>query len=173
MATAALISASDYLRMSFEHDAEFVHGKIEERPMPDRDHSDLQSQLLLLLSQPQYAAWFLCRTELRVKVAEDTYRIPDLCVLRAGAPREQNVIAPPLLCIEIQSPGDTLPATLLRVREFLGMGVPEVWIFDPRQRTAHLCVGDTVTLQTSGTLTVPGTPASVALAEVFAVLDAA
>jgi len=159
--------------MSFEYDAEFVQGKIEERHMPDRDHSDLQSRLLLLLSQPQCAAWFLCRTELRVRVAEDTYRIPDLCVLRAGAPREQNVITPPLLCIEVQSPDDTLPATLLRVRDFLRMGVPEVWIFDPRKRTVQLCTGMATTVRTEGSLTVPGTPVSIALAEVFAVLDAA
>jgi Uma2 family endonuclease len=172
MATSALISASDYLRISFEYDAEFVRGRIEERQVSDRDHSDLQSQLLLLLNQPQCASWFLCRTELRVIVAEDTYRIPDLGLLRAGAPREQNVITPPLLCIEIQSPGDTLSATLLRVAEFLAMGVPEIWIFDPRRRTVHVCNRLATAVQAEGSLTVPGTPVSISLAEAFAVLEA-
>ena len=173
MATSALISASDYLRMSFEHDAEFVDGRIEERPMPDRDHSDLQSQLLLLLNQPSFKTWFICRSELRVRVSESNYRIPDLCILRAGAPREQNVVTPPLLCIEIQSPDDTMPNTLVRVRDFLAMGVPEVWIFDPRKRTVQVCAGDQVTEHISGSLTVPGTPASISIPEVFSVLDAA
>ena len=35
VATKIQIWAEDYLRMTFEHDAEFVHGDIVERPMPD------------------------------------------------------------------------------------------------------------------------------------------
>ena len=38
MSTMAQIRSEDYLRMTFEHDAEFVHGEIVERSMPA--HSD-------------------------------------------------------------------------------------------------------------------------------------
>ena len=35
VATKTQITAEQYLRMTFEHDAEFVHGEIVERSMPD------------------------------------------------------------------------------------------------------------------------------------------
>jgi hypothetical protein len=50
MATAALISASEYLKASCEHDAEFVDGRIQERPVGERDHDLMQRKLLLILS---------------------------------------------------------------------------------------------------------------------------
>ena len=42
MATKAQITAEQYLHMTFEHDAEFVHGEIVERSMPDLSHSTAQ-----------------------------------------------------------------------------------------------------------------------------------
>jgi hypothetical protein len=35
MATKAQITAEQYLDMTFEYDAEFVHGELVERSMPD------------------------------------------------------------------------------------------------------------------------------------------
>ena len=69
MATATLVTASEYLRMSFEHDAEFVDDHIEERPVGERDHSALQKRLLFLLSTVECEAYFEPFQELRVQVS--------------------------------------------------------------------------------------------------------
>jgi hypothetical protein len=42
MATKAQIGSQDYQRMTFEHDAEFVHGEIVERSLPDEIHFAIQ-----------------------------------------------------------------------------------------------------------------------------------
>jgi hypothetical protein len=39
MAIAELVTAEQYLHTSFEHDAEFVDGRIVERPMPTWEHT--------------------------------------------------------------------------------------------------------------------------------------
>jgi hypothetical protein len=49
----------------------------------------------------------------------------------------------------------------------------QVWLFDPASRSAMICVGNTMTEQTSGALCLPGTAIEVSLAEVFSVLDEA
>ena len=48
VATKTQITAEQYLRMTFEHDAEFVHGEIVERAMPDYIHSRIQVLLAAL-----------------------------------------------------------------------------------------------------------------------------
>jgi hypothetical protein len=47
VATKTQIRAEDYLRMTFEHDAEFVHGEIVERYGTDLTHSTVQFNVLM------------------------------------------------------------------------------------------------------------------------------
>jgi Uma2 family endonuclease len=171
MATAALISASEYLKTFYEHDAEFVDGRIEERPVGERDHGLLQRKLLLLLSTTATEPYFICLPELRVQTSPSRFRVPDLCVLDAGVPEEQVVITPPLLCIEILSPEDTMRRTLTRVRDFLSMGVPEVWVFEPALRILQCCTPGNMIEKTDGSVTVPGTPITLSIIEIFQALD--
>jgi Uma2 family endonuclease len=170
VATTALISASDYLKTSYEHDAEFVDGRIEERPVGERDHGLLQRKLLLLLSAPATEPFFLCIPELRVQTSSTRFRVPDLCLLKANAPEEQVVTTPPLLCVEILSPEDKMQRTLTRVRDFLSMGVPEVWVFEPELRIVQRCVSGNMTEHADGSLQVPGTPISISIQDVFSAL---
>ncbi len=51
MATKTQIGAEDYLRMTFEHDAEFAHAEIVERSMPDYVHGRIQFLLSILFGQ--------------------------------------------------------------------------------------------------------------------------
>ncbi len=171
MATAALITASEYLRSSFEPDAEFVDGHIEQRPAGERTHSVLQKRFLFLLSTLACEPYFESIQELRVQVTPTRFRVPDVCLLSTSAPYEEIATVPPLLCIEVLSPEDTMTRTLVRVQDFLTMGVPKVWIVDPELRTIHVCAGDTLTSHREGELPVPQTPITVPLAEVFRVLD--
>lgn len=171
MATSAIVPVSEYLRTSYSPDCDYVDGEVQERNLGERDHADLQSRFVFLLCQPEYAAHVTARSELRVQVNPNRFRVPDVCVLRKNAPREQIVEQPPLLCIEVLSPEDTMLRTRERVRDFLNMGVPEVWIVDPALRSVTVCAGATSVEHTAGELPVPETPVILAIADIFKVLD--
>ena len=171
MATRTLIPVSEYLGHSFRPDCDYIDGELQERNLGELDHSDLQTRLIELLLSAVNKAYIRANSELRVQVKPTRFRVPDVCVLRRDAPREQIVRTPPILCIEVLSPDDTVKKTRERVRDFLEMGVLEVWILDPATRIATLCVGSTTTEQTSGVLQIPGLPIELSLAEIFSVLD--
>ncbi len=171
MGSSALIGAAEYLNTPYEHDVEFVDGRIEERPAGELDHGKLQRKLLLLLSRPEFEAEFLCFPEVRVQVAATRFRVPDLTLVSVSAPEEQVIRTPPLLAIEILSPEDSMQRILARVRDLVGMGIAEVWVFDPESRNVQVCQGGDRRELNSGVLAVPGTSAFVLLDEVFSALD--
>ncbi len=58
----------------------------------------------------------------------NNYRIPDLILLDADRLRYERivrVVGPPLVAVEIRSPGDD---SYLKLPFYAGLGVPEVWI---------------------------------------------
>ncbi len=171
MAASTLIPLSEYLEHSFRPDCDYIDGELQERNLGERDHSDLQSQLLELLRTSENKRYLHANSELRVQVKANRFRVPDVCVMRRDAPREQIVRTPPILCIEVLSPDDTVKKTRERVRDFLEMGVREVWILDPASRTATRCSGSTSTEQVDGVLQILGLPIELSLAEIFSVLD--
>jgi Uma2 family endonuclease len=133
MAVAELISAEQYLHTSFEHDAEFVEGRIIERPVPTFEHSSLQIFLGRELWAVDRRLGVRSLTEQRVQTQPDHFRIPDVCVIteRPDARARGIVTKPPYLCIEILSPEDTAVETMEKVREYLSFGVEWVWVIDP------------------------------------------
>ncbi len=133
MPVAEVISAEQYLHTSFEHDAEFVEGRIVERPIPNWEHSALQGFLIREL-------WAICRSlgmfampEQRIQTLPNYFRVPDVCIVgeRPDPPARGIVTHPPHLCVEILSPEDKMIDTLDKVREYLNFGVEWVWVIDP------------------------------------------
>jgi Uma2 family endonuclease len=171
MATSAAVPVNEYLRKSYRPDRDYVDGEIRERNLGERDHADLQSRFVFLLCLAEHAIHVIARPELRVQVKPTRFRVPDVCVLRRNAPREQIVTQPPLVCIEVLSPEDTMLRTRERVRDYLEMGVPEVWVVDPATRSVMICAGTTTVEQTTGELKVPETPVVLSISEIFKVLD--
>lgn len=173
MATGTVIPVSEYLHTPYHPDCDYVDGVVEERNLGELDHSDLQRRLVDLLWRGTNPHYVYASQELRVQVSPTRFRVPDVCVRAASSPREQIVLTPPLLCIEVLSPEDTLGKTRKRAQDFFDMGVREVWIFDPATRTAYLCTATTMTEQTAGSLTVPNTPVILEIVDIFSVLDQA
>jgi len=171
MATSALIPIAEYLRSSYRPDCDYVDGEVRERNLGEQDHSDLQTRLIELLLMPENKTCVRANTELRVQVKVTRFRIPDVCVRARSAPSEQIIRQPPLLCIEILSPEDTVLRTRERVLDYLEMGVPEVWILDPERRSVTVCAGLTMVEHTQGTLAVPETPVELVIADIFMALD--
>jgi Uma2 family endonuclease len=130
VATKTQVRAEDYLRMTFEHDAEFVHGDIVERSMPDKIHAKIQLFLLLRFGSLMQTSQLYPLPELRVKLAPDVYRIPDVCVF-IGEPQQLVPDAPPLVVIEILSKDDRYADVIQKLDEYRGWGVPNIWLIDP------------------------------------------
>jgi Uma2 family endonuclease len=167
-----LISVEDYLNTTYRPDVDYVDGEIEERNLGEFDHADLQFGIANLLRNKQQEWSIRVVGENRVRISPSRIRIPDVCVLSASLPRERIIAHPPLLCVEILSPRDTLKAMRKRVQDYFDMGVKDIWIFDPETRTAHVCTATTTTERKRGTLRVPGTKIELSIEEAFSTLDA-
>ena len=170
MATAIHVPLREYLETSYRPDREYVDGEIRERNVGKWEHARLQWLL---------AAWFFSHekqwgivgsTEQRVQVSATRVRIPDLVILTAG-PQPDILANPPLLVIEILSPGDSYSDTQERTQDYRLMGVETVWIIDPNTRSGRMCSGaDWVQ---SERLEVRGTPLYVELPNLFSQLTSA
>jgi Uma2 family endonuclease len=118
MATNVLVPVREYLTTMYRPDCDYVDGEVQERNWGEQDHSDLQTLITVLLYRPHNLSFIRVNTELRVQFKPDRFRVPDICVRSKAAPSEQIVTTPPLLCIEILSPEDTLLRTQQKVRTF-------------------------------------------------------
>ena len=167
MATAQLISIGEYLGSVYRPDVDYVDGYLEERNVGEFDHAKLQGRLLFLLTLKQEEWKVLVLPEARVQVSPTRFRIPGACVLREDIAEDPIINGAPLLCLEVLSPRDSISAIRKRAQDFLSMGVPEVWVFDPQTLTAYVCFSDSMTEHKDGVLRLERTPIELSLAEVF------
>jgi len=131
MAVGTLVSVDEYLRTAYEPDCDYIDGNLVERNLGERSHGRLQVKVVVWLCSHEgvWQAKTLC--EVRLRINQRRFRIPDVMVLSASAPLEEVVATPPLLCIEILSPGDSLNQIWERTQDYFAIGVPNCWILDP------------------------------------------
>jgi Uma2 family endonuclease len=120
-----------YLSTSWEPDAEYVDGVIEERPMGQFDHSSWQHAIELWFAQHAKEWNIRVRPELRVQVSRDNYRVPDVTILDRSLPVEQIITHPPLAVIEILSPEDSLGRMMKKLSEYEQMGIRTILVLNP------------------------------------------
>jgi Uma2 family endonuclease len=133
MSTATHISEEQYLRtFSWEPDAEYVDGEIRTRSMPTYSHADWQQAITAWFVQHGKEWNIRCVPELRVRVAAQRYRIPDVTVLDRANQREEVVTVAPLAVFEVLSPDDRMQEMYEKLDDYASMGVPQIWIVDPK-----------------------------------------
>ncbi len=137
MATQALISVAEYLSTSYDPDRDYVDGVVVERNLGETDHSALQMAISAWLYQRRKELGIHVFPEQRVQVKQTRFRVPDVCVVVGAFPQERILTSPPLLCIEILSREDRWSDVQEKVDDYLGFGVPHVWVIDPRSRKAY------------------------------------
>ena len=131
MATKAQITAEEYLHMSFEHEPEYVHGEIVERAMPTNTHSLIQFLILMEIGRLVQSHPLFPRPELRLRLAPDVYRVPDISVFAEHKPEDEAPSTPPLLVIEILSKDDRHHDLMEKLEEYRVWGVANIWVVDP------------------------------------------
>jgi Uma2 family endonuclease len=170
MATIFHIPLHEYLETSYRPDCEYVDGEIRERNVGKWEHARVQWLLAVWFGNHEKQWGITGSTEQRVQVSENRVRVPDLVVLTAG-PQPDILTDPPLLVIEILSPGDSYSDTQERTEDYSAMGVETVWIIDPKTRTGRMCSG--AEWVAAARLEVNGTPIFVNLPEIFSQLPPA
>jgi len=167
MKTVALISVDEYLASHYDPDCDYVDGEVRERNVGEQDHSRMQTLLCLYLGQREKQWNVRVFTEQRVQVKPTRFRIPDLCAVAGRRPAEQVFTRPPLLCVEILSPDDTLESIQERIDDYLAFGVACVWVISPRTRRGWIYTLDSIAEAKDGTMRVTGTEIEVPLVELF------
>jgi len=167
MATATLIPLDQYLSTSYRPDREYIDGEVVERNMGKWEHARIQALLTIWFGSHEKEWRIQTATEWRTQVSSARVRIPDVILVGEGS-QPEVLTDPPLLIVEILSPGDTYADTQRRAEDYHRMGVETIWIIDPETRTARLCSGRTWVEATR--LEVPGTPIYADLATLFASL---
>ena len=135
---STLPSFEEYLQTSYKPDCDFVDDHIEERNVAKFDHNRTQALILAWFMSHEKAWNLLALPEQRAQVSARRVRIPDVCLIRAGVPREQVSLTPHLLCVEVLSPEDRLSRTTKVLDDFAGMGVENLWIVDPIERVGYI-----------------------------------
>jgi Uma2 family endonuclease len=167
MAAGTQISVSEYLSTSYDPDCDYVDGEVLERKVGEYDHSRLQAVLVAYFFSREKQWGIHVVPEQRVQVSKTRFRVPDLCVLAGGKPSEQILTTPPMLCIEILSPEDTMSRMLDRVNDYLTFGVSHVWVLDPRTRRAYDYTATGMREAKDGVLRTDDPQIAVPLAEIF------
>ena len=137
MATQAPTPIELYLHTSYEPDAEFVEGEVEERPMGEYDHATWQYAIQKWFDQHAKEWNIRVRAELRVRVSPTNYRVPDVVVFDRARPIEQILTHPPIAVFEVLSPEDTVKRVLRKLADYEGMGIKNIFMIDTRNDTAY------------------------------------
>jgi Uma2 family endonuclease len=169
MATTTLISVEEYLRTTSDPDCEYVRGVIKERAVGELDHASWQGAIFHWFHEHRLAWNIRVYPELRVQVAPGNYRVPDVTILSRNAPREQIVTHLPLAVFEILSPTDKMTEVLEKLADYQQMGIPAIWVIEPKKPTYYLYSSGQLTPST--TLELPGTGLRVAMSEIAALVD--
>jgi Uma2 family endonuclease len=171
MATAAtFVPVEVYLTSSFEPDADYVDGVIEERPVGENDHSAWQAAICAWFQQQAREGGIRVRPELRVQVARTRFRIPDVTLLDRNLPQEPIAKHPPVAVFEVLSPEDTLRRVMTRCADYEQMGVRTILVIDPSGPKYRFSGGRLEPLE-SRTFDIPGSHCRFDLDEIEKLID--
>jgi Uma2 family endonuclease len=160
------ISVEEYLKTVYEPDCEYVDGVVEERNLGEREHSDVQANLVTFFRARYRQTGITAWPEWRFRTSSTRFRVPDVIVTR-GKPDEKILSKPPLLLIEVLSPEDRMSRVDARIKEFLDFGVPIVWLIDPEERRVWIYRRDAAPEEAIGSVHVEGTSIDVPFEEIF------
>jgi Uma2 family endonuclease len=135
MGVETLISVEEYLSTSYDPDMEYVDGVLVERNVGEYLHSLVQGNIIFALRRKYPSIKVL--PELRSKVKETRYRLPDVCVLLSN-PGTKVLLEAAFVAIEILSEEDRMSRTIEKLKEYAAIGTPNIWLFDPRLKEMYV-----------------------------------
>ena len=137
--STVVTSLAEYLTTSYHPDRDYVDGEVQERNLGEFDHGVIQVFLSSWFFQHRHEWQLHCLAEVRMRVSSDRVRIPDVCLVSRNQPLEQVITRPPLAVLEILSPEDRVQRYNERLADYRQMGVRNVWVIDPANKTGYDC----------------------------------
>jgi Uma2 family endonuclease len=163
MGVSYLISESEYLHTDYQPDLEYADGILIERNVGTPEHGWLQAALTAYFFRRRKRWGIEVYTEVRVRIRDKRYLIPDVCVVLGERTTEPVFTSPPVLWIEILSPEDQPERVAQKVREVLAFGVPYVWVIEPETLESDLHTASGCRKLEDGILRIEGTAIEVPL----------
>ena len=169
--TPIFVPLEEYLETTYRPDRDWINGETKERNMGEQSHAIVQVFFAYLFKLHAQDWDVRVLTEQRVQTSIQRFCIPDVCAVPRHRPLEPILRTPPLLCIEILSRDDRMSDIQERVEDYLAMGIPAVWVVDPRRRRAYATIPSGALEPAPTELAVSGTEIRVSVADIFAELD--
>ncbi len=150
---------------------ELIDGREIEKPLPKNLHAFIQiflgAALLARLPRSCRAA-----TELNVVCGSDRL-VPDVLVVERSARYENGDLAdPPVLAVEIMSPGQDLSDLFNKCERLHKTGTPQCWVIWPERRQAWIFTPTSLEAAKENlTATIGDSSVEISLAEMWAELD--
>ncbi len=145
MATTTFVPVEEYLKTSYEPDAEYVDGIVEERPMGQYDHGSWQ-QALVLWFRAHAREWNIrVMQEYRNRLTPTQYRVPDVTVWDRSLPVEQVLTHTPIAVFEVLSPEDRKPRLMVKLAAYRQKGIQTIVVIDPETDTVSRYRDDALT----------------------------
>ncbi len=136
MSTAELVPLSEYLGHTYDPDREYIEGNLRERNVGEISHGEAQTALTVYARTKIRGFWAV--VEVRVQIKADRFRVPDITIIRGGRPSGRIITAPPEVVVEVLSPDDRADEIQDKIDDYLGFGVPCVWVIRPDTRRAWI-----------------------------------
>jgi Uma2 family endonuclease len=169
-ATSTFVSVEEYLRSSFDPDAEYFDGQIQERAVGENDHSAWQAAICAWFQQQAKEGQIRVRPELRVQVAPTCFLVPDVTLLDRNCPIEKIATHPPVAVFEVLSPTDTLKRVMAKCGHYERMGIQTILVIDPDGPKYQFMSGRLEPLQLRA-FDLPGSSARFDLDEIEKLID--
>jgi Uma2 family endonuclease len=146
-----------------------MDGKLIRRNQGEFQHAGMQGILFAMLHSRRREAGIHVFPELRMQVAPNRYRVPDVLVTTSKG-KGRILREPAFLCIEILSPEDRATRIASRIADYLAFGVPYVWMIDPQECKAWIYTSEG-RRQASEALMTARPDLRIRLDEIFSALD--
>ena len=150
-----LVSEEEYLHTNYDPECEFVDGLLISKAMPKTLHSRLQGLILFFLMSQEKQLGFKVYPELRIRIRDRVYRVPDLSLF-VEPPNGEIPTNPPYITFEVLSDTETLEEISAKVKDHHSMGVQMVIIANPHRKEVFVA-------GTDGLLHELGSPAHIAV----------
>ena len=141
MATTATqpktMTEEEYLNcFSFEPDAEFTDGIIEERPVGTIEHGRWQKAIMLWFTQHEKEWNIESLPEVRVTLRPGLHKVPDATILdlSRGRAEGKTVTSTPIAVFEVFSPDESMKELRLKFAQYDLADIPHIWSEDPEKR---------------------------------------
>lgn len=134
-------SVEEYLAFSAERPlVELANRQVEVLPVPtDRHQRILDALFVLLLAFVRERGGIVRTAGIRLQVASDVFRQPDIVLLTAARKqlKGEEFWTAADLAVEVVSggPSDRVRDLVTKRREYAAAGIPEYWIVDPERDT--------------------------------------